>query len=71
MRVGELLNLKIKDISLADNISHARVSGKTGDRQVPLVFSVPYLANYFNDLRKNASSDDPVFTIMEHSSIVA
>ncbi len=35
MRIGELLNLKIKDISLTENISHVRVSGKTGDRQVP------------------------------------
>ena len=49
MCVGELLNLRIRDISMSDGLSHAIVRGKTGERGVPLVFSVPYLANYLND----------------------
>ena len=67
MRVGELLNLKIRDISMSDGISHAKVSGKTGERQMPLAFSVPYLANYLNDFRRNCTQDDALFTTFEHN----
>ena len=69
MRVGELLNLRMKDVSLTENISHVRVSGKTGDRQVPLVFSVPYFARYVNDYRTNANPDSPLFTTIEHNTV--
>ncbi len=68
MRVGELLNLNLRDISMSDGLSHAIVRGKTGERRVPLVFSVPYLANYLNDFRKNCAQDDPLFTTFEHNT---
>ena len=68
MRVGELLNLRIRDISMSDSVSHAIVRGKTGERKVPLIFSVPYLANYLNDFRKNCAQDDPLFTTFEHNT---
>ena len=47
-RVGELLNMKVKDIDLQGTPGHARLLGKTGTRIVPLIFSVPYLGNYLN-----------------------
>ena len=68
MRVGELLNLNLRDISMSDGLSHAIVRGKTGERRVPLVFSVPYLANYLNDFRKNCTQDDSLFTTFEHNT---
>ncbi|MDE1874400.1 MAG: tyrosine-type recombinase/integrase [Candidatus Micrarchaeota archaeon] len=68
MRVGELLSLKMKDISLNENVSYVMVSGKTGDRRVPLVFSVPYLANHINNLRSKARAEDALFTVMEHNT---
>ena len=68
MRVGELLNLRIRDISMSDGLSHGIVRGKTGERKVPLVFSVPYLANYLNDFRKNCMQDDPLLTTFEHNT---
>ena len=67
MCVGELLNLKIHDITMSDGISHVKVSGKTGERQVPLTFSVPYLARYLNDFRKSDVQDGPLFTTFEHN----
>ncbi len=69
MRLGELLNLKIKDIVLSDVVSYAMVSGKTGSRRVTLVFSVPYLANYLDNFRKNAQAEDSLFTIIYHNTI--
>jgi integrase/recombinase XerD len=68
MRVSELLNLKIKDVSLQkEGISHIRIYGKTGARQCPLTFSIPYLSNYFNDYRKNARADDSLFVVIRHN----
>jgi integrase/recombinase XerD len=68
MRVGELLNLKVKDVTLSDSLSHVIVSGKTGDRRVPLVFAVPYLAGYLNDFRKNAKQEDSLFIVIDRST---
>jgi integrase/recombinase XerD len=68
MRVGELLNLKVKDITLSDGLSHVMASGKTGDRMVPLVFAVPYLANYLNDFRKGGKQEDPLFIVIDRST---
>ena len=70
LRIGELLNLKMKDFSLEkEGISHLVVSGKTGMRQAGLVFSVPYLANYINDMRKTAKPDEPLFIVINHNRI--
>jgi site-specific recombinase XerD len=69
MRVGELLNIMMKDINLNENISFVMVSGKTGDRRIPLVFSVPYLSVFVSDFRNNAKAEDPLLTIFEHNTI--
>jgi len=69
MRVGELLNLKVRDVKLTDNVSFVMVSGKTGDRRVPITFSVPYLANYINNFRQNTLQDDPLLCTFKHNTI--
>ena len=69
MRIGEFLGLRIKDITLTKTICHVKVYGKTGGRQVPLTFSVPYLVNYFNHFRGNARPEDPLFTTLEHNTV--
>jgi site-specific recombinase XerD len=62
MRVGELLNLKIRDIVLnKDSPSYVMVDGKTGKRRATLVFSVPYLANYLDDGIKERGNDTSLF----------
>ena len=61
MRVGELLNIKMKDVNLNENISFVMMSGKTGDRRIPFVFSVPYLSVFVSDFRSSAKADDLVF----------
>jgi integrase len=42
-RKGELKSLRIRDLSFGVTHAEIRVYGKTGERTVPLVFSVPYL----------------------------
>lgn len=42
-RAGELLTIKLKDIQIMQNRALIRVFGKTGERQVPVVHSLPYL----------------------------
>lgn len=57
IRIGELLSLRKKDVELGGGQSkHVMVTGKTGMRQIPIHFSVPYLAQYLNlvkDLKPN------------------
>ncbi len=52
IRAGELINMKAKDVDLAKEPAHIIVDGKTGMRQVPIMFSVPYLADYLNAERR-------------------
>jgi site-specific recombinase XerD len=62
MRVGELLNLKVRDIVLnKDSPSYAMVDGKTGKRRVTLMLSVPYIANYLNDRVKERAPESALF----------
>ena len=59
-RVGELLNMKVKDIDLQSTPGHARLTGKTGTRIVPLIFSVPYVARYL-DSYTNKKPESPLW----------
>lgn len=45
-RVGEMLNIKLKDITFFQNRVMVRVNGKTGERRVPLVLSMPFLVQW-------------------------
>lgn len=55
-RIGEILNLKIKNLVFDKYGAQVIVSGKTGSRRVRLIPSVPYLAN----LKENHPlKDDP------------
>ena len=47
-RVGELLPIKIKQITFDDYGAILLVTGKTGDRRIRLVASTPALANWLN-----------------------
>ncbi len=52
IRVGELLSMKRRDVDLESNPAHIVVNGKTGMRRVPVLFSVPYLAQYLNEQKR-------------------
>jgi site-specific recombinase XerD len=48
-RVGELLNLKIKDVETVDYGMKVCLTGKTGMRKILLIFAVPYLTAWLNE----------------------
>jgi site-specific recombinase XerD len=60
IRAGELLSMKKKDIELSTTPNHITVDGKTGMRQIPIMMSAPYLAQYLNTL-KDRKPDDPLW----------
>ena len=43
------MSVKRKDVDLESNPAHISVNGKTGPRRIPVLFSVPYLAQYLNE----------------------
>jgi integrase/recombinase XerD len=45
-RAQELLGLKRKDIFKEGTLTKVRLNGKTGERKIPIVTSVPYLMRY-------------------------
>lgn len=47
-RIGELLNLRIKDIEFIKNGCKITVQGKTGSRRLLLITSARFLANWLN-----------------------
>lgn len=65
-RIGEILNCRIKDLSLSANgPSRITLNGKTGLRVTPLSVSVPYAARYINEWRADAKGDDPLFITIQ------
>jgi len=60
-RIGELLTLKIKSVQFNGNVVHLHVTGKTGERPVPIVTSVPYLSTWINNHPKKYNLDNPLF----------
>ena len=66
-RIGEILNLKVKDLTLSSSgPSRVVLTGKTGTRVTPLADSVPALAIYLNSLRRGAKPADPLFTTLQN-----
>ena len=57
IRVGELATMRVKDIDLAKEPVHIVVNGKTGMRRIPLMFSVPYLAQYMSTIKNRKPAD--------------
>lgn len=47
-RIGELLNLKFKDIEIVEYGVKICLMGKTGMRKILLIFSAPYLIDWLN-----------------------
>lgn len=57
IRAGELLSMRKKDVDLDSDPAHITVSGKTGMRQIPILFSAQYLAQYLSLLKEFGPND--------------
>lgn len=56
IRLGELLNIRIKDVQIKENHGLIKVSGKTGTRKVPILKPIPYLLKW---LEEHPYKDNP------------
>ncbi len=65
-RIGELLNLRVKDIVFDDLGGTALLRGKTGERKVRLVFSVPYLKAWIE--KHPFGRDAPIWVSISNNS---
>jgi site-specific recombinase XerD len=71
-RIGEILNLKVKDIVMsADSPCYVMLDGKTGRRRTPLSVSVPFLARYINEMRRDVGAEAPLFITINHNTPTA
>jgi site-specific recombinase XerD len=66
-RPGELLNLKIKDVTFDDLGAVILVSGKTGDRRIRLVASAPSLADWISSHPQSSDSASYVWPISDRA----
>jgi site-specific recombinase XerD len=56
-RIGEFLGMRIKDIEIKENYAMIKVDGKTGERRIPIIQSLPFLLRYLDEhLDKNNSN---------------
>jgi integrase/recombinase XerD len=60
IRAGELLGLRKKDIDFNSEPVHITVNGKTGMRQIPIMFSVPYVSKYI-EIMDDLGATDPLW----------
>jgi integrase/recombinase XerD len=68
-RIGELLALKIKDLTIDQFGGIIKISedGKTGTRPVRVVKSIPYLTRWLNDHPNKDDSQSPMFVYVHAS----
>lgn len=58
IRAGELLSMRKKDVNLNTELAHIMVNGKTGPRKIPIMFSVPMIAQYLNLIKDKGPEDN-------------
>jgi len=56
-RIGEILNMKNRDVKFSDKFARVRLDGKTGERWIPIVTSTQLLAQYMQT-KKNTNEED-------------
>jgi integrase len=61
-RAGEILGLKLKDVTITSTGAEIRVNGKTGYREVPLIECVPDMQLWFN---MHPHADDKEYAVWE------
>jgi integrase len=67
-RKGEVRSLKIRHVVFGEKYTLIKVEGKTGERTVPLVFSVPYLRAWIQ-VHPDRSPDQWLFAVPEKGGL--
>jgi len=67
-RIGELLNIKMKQIHPHPHGFQITVTGKKGPRRLLLIASAPYITAWLNDHPKNENPDSYLWVTCDHRS---
>ena len=60
-RIGELLTLRIKDIQEDNDVWILNVTGKTGSRPIPIIYSIPHLVRWLELHPKKNDKESPLW----------
>ncbi len=63
-RPHELLSLRLRDVVFRDRYALLKVSGKTGERAVPIIHSLPYLTAWLNVHPAREDPEAPLFCVV-------
>jgi len=66
-RIGELLTLRIKNVSFDENGAILRVTGKTGDRRVRIISSAAALATWIDFHQNTQEPDAPLWPSLSNN----
>lgn len=67
-RAGEILNIRIKDIEIQENLGIVLVDGKTGQRRVPFSQSLPYILHWLEKHPDRENKDAFLWVSMHNGS---
>jgi len=65
-RPGEVLGLRLRDVEFRERYAQIRVSGKTGERTIPLVRAIPYLRAWLQVHPDRNNESTPLFLTSYH-----
>lgn len=71
-RIGEIVNMKVGDVTFYSGYAKLRLEGKTGAREVPVVNCIPELQKWLNEHPKNADPNAWLwvnFRSIEHDNV--
>jgi len=60
-RIGELMNIKLKDVEAGKYGTKVTLSGKTGERKIQLIASAPSISNWLLDHPDRENGEAPLF----------
>ncbi len=64
-RIGEIANLKVRDVTYDDIGTQIIVDGKTGMRKIRLISSEMYIKNYLNESKHSDNPNSPLWLKMD------
>lgn len=67
-RKGEIVSLRIRDVSLGEKYTTIMVKGKTGERTIPLVKLVPYLRAWLQ-VHPDRNPESPLFVTVMNGKV--
>ena len=65
-RIGEFLSMRIKSIEFKEDYAMIQVDGKTGERRIPIIQSIPYLRKWLDEHPDKNNKNSLVWIITDN-----